>query len=362
MQIDMHYYGTYAMARAAGIDSETARVIATAAQFVDDNAEKDSIEFRDGARLDAEATAHHAFNVKNIDLEDQRKIWVPFHFLPGNEGQSYTQRMLCRKDSPIAQEMLEFVLSQCKKPYGILLVGIAAHVYADTFAHYGFSGISSRRNKIEKINLDPEGQLEPRIKKYLKKRQKEFEDNYSNEQGFLTNIKSWFAESLSGALGHGAAVTFPDRPYLKWSFQYEDPKGSSGLRDNPATFIEACAKLHDFFTEFVKARPDCAEGQASKFKDIEKEVAQIINVQGKKAERISAWRNAAKSGSLFASGPESIPIYNGNSWHNQRENLARERDSRRINKLHIYYYYQAASVYRNYVLRLLLPSKNLIVT
>jgi len=74
MQIDMHYYGTYAMARAAGLTPQAAKVIATAAQFVDDNAEKESIEFRDGGRLDAEATAHHAFNLKNIDLEDQRKI------------------------------------------------------------------------------------------------------------------------------------------------------------------------------------------------------------------------------------------------------------------------------------------------
>ncbi|NQT09546.1 MAG: hypothetical protein HQ573_00015 [Desulfobacteraceae bacterium] len=50
MQIDMHYYGTYAMARAAGITRNAAKVIATAAQFVDDNAAKNSIKFRDGGR------------------------------------------------------------------------------------------------------------------------------------------------------------------------------------------------------------------------------------------------------------------------------------------------------------------------
>lgn len=48
MQIDMHYYGTYAMALASGITRNAAKVIATAAQFVDDNAAKNSIEFRDG--------------------------------------------------------------------------------------------------------------------------------------------------------------------------------------------------------------------------------------------------------------------------------------------------------------------------
>ncbi|MFH1582057.1 MAG: DUF6765 family protein [Pseudomonadota bacterium] len=50
MQIDMHYYDTYAMARAAGITRNAAKVIATAAQFVDDNAAKNSIKFRNGGR------------------------------------------------------------------------------------------------------------------------------------------------------------------------------------------------------------------------------------------------------------------------------------------------------------------------
>ena len=34
MQIDMHFYGVYAMARAAGLDPETARTVAQASQFV----------------------------------------------------------------------------------------------------------------------------------------------------------------------------------------------------------------------------------------------------------------------------------------------------------------------------------------
>ena len=37
MQLDMHYHGTYAMARAAGLTPDAAKMIATCAQFVDDN-------------------------------------------------------------------------------------------------------------------------------------------------------------------------------------------------------------------------------------------------------------------------------------------------------------------------------------
>ncbi len=360
MQIDMHYYGTYAMARAAGVNRDTAKIIATAAQFVDDNAEKDNIELRDGARLDSEATAHHALNHKNIDLEDQRKIWVPFHFLPGNEGKTYTERLVCRKDSEIAREMAQHMLSLANRSYAVPLIGITAHVYADTFAHYGFSGISSRRNKIKEIKFDKI--ITKKTEKYLKQREKEFKENYPGEEGLLTNIKSWFAETFSGALGHGAAVTFPDRPYLKWSFTYEEPEFDSGMRDNPATFMECCEALYTLFRDFAMAKPEYSEKSYVEFTDIKNEIATIINLQGPKAKRIESWQNAAKNGNLYASEPKTIPYYNANVWHNDRENLVRERDSRKIKDLSIFRFYQAAAVYRTYVLRVLLPSKGLIIT
>ena len=185
----MHYYGTYAMARAAGLKKEVCETIATAAQFVDDNAEKESVEFRDGARLDVEATAHHTINVKNLDREDQRQIWVPFHFLPGNEGDSYTQRLVCKKDSEIAQEVIKFNLSLLDQPFALPLVGITAHVYADTFSHYGFSGVSSRANKIVNDSIEFHS-LDPKIEEYIKDKAKEFESNYPKEGVFFGILHS----------------------------------------------------------------------------------------------------------------------------------------------------------------------------
>lgn len=267
MQLDMHYHGTYAMARAAGLKKNAAKIIATAAQFVDDNAEKESINFRDGGRVDAEATAHHAFDRKNIDLEDQRKIWVPFHFLPGNEGESYTECLVCRMDSQITGEMVAFNLSLSGEPYALPLMGITAHVYADTFAHYGFSGISSRRNKVDHKSFKFHD-LKADMERYIREKAEKFRVNYHKESGFLDNIKSWFAETLSGALGHGAAVTFPDRPYLVWEFEYEEPKGKSPLRNNPETYLKGCEGLHDIFRRFAQALPKAAEKDHARFADI----------------------------------------------------------------------------------------------
>ena len=357
----MHYYGTYAMARAAGITRFAAEIIATAAQFVDDNAVKNSIEFRDGGRLDAEATAHHAVDGKNIDLEDQRKIWVPFHFLPGNTGDSFTERLSCGKDSGIVREMVKHNLSLSDRSYALPLIGITAHVYADTFSHYGFSGISSRRNKIVNDSFEFKD-LDADMERYILDKAEKFKENYPKEDGFLTNVKSWLAEKFSGALGHGAAVTFPDRPYLKWSFKYETPERASGLRDNPRTYLEGCQGLYQLFRDFAKARPDCADNTCVQFPDIRNHVKEILNLAAPKEERIQAWLNAANKGDLFAAGPETIPRYNADLWHNERENLARKKESHTVTELSVYRFYQAAAVYRAYILRVLLPSKGLVVT
>ena len=59
MQLDMHYYGTYALALAAGLTPEAAQIVATSAEFVDDNTARDHVEFQNGPHIDKEATAHH---------------------------------------------------------------------------------------------------------------------------------------------------------------------------------------------------------------------------------------------------------------------------------------------------------------
>ena len=134
MQLDMHYYGTYAMARLAGLKPSVCKTIATASQFVDDNAAKSQIEFQDGGRIDAQATAHHVSDIiSNRDPADQRQVWVPFHFLPGNKGGEFSERLICRDDSTVAKEMVDHHLHFAKDNMGPFLIGIAAHVYADTF-------------------------------------------------------------------------------------------------------------------------------------------------------------------------------------------------------------------------------------
>ena len=163
---------------------------------------------------------------------------MPFHFIPGNIGETYTERLKCRINSAIVQELRDHHLTLSDRQFALHLLGITAHVYADTFSHYGFSGVSSRGNKVKNSSFrfhqdveefnDEVRELAPDMLSYVTDKITGFFSNRGDHGGLLTNIKSSAAEYLSGALGHGSVATLPDRPYLVWSFDYERKDAVTG--------------------------------------------------------------------------------------------------------------------------------------
>ena len=380
MQKDMHYYGTYAMARTAGLKPEVCQTIATAAQFVDDNGAKEQIPFDDGGQLDFVPTAHHfkptqddmTGFLSNLNEQDQRLVWLPFHFIPGGDGDTTSERLICRKDSAVSREMVEHNLLMAEKheAWGQYLIGITAHVYADTFSHYGFSGVSSRWNMVRFDSLKLLN-LESDIEEYIAKKTESFQkqhrssiilDNFRKSlAGIQEGVTSWVAETASGALGHGAALTHPDRPYLEWQFDYEYPDArSSGVRRNPVTFLEGCQKLHEMFRRVADAVPVWRDDSGQSFDDIRDIIKNILAVQKPCEGRIAAWTGAAESGELFAQA-ENIREYQGESWRQGLDELRGSEDSLVALDQPIFRFFQAASIHRTYVLRVLLPSHRLVV-
>ncbi len=352
MQIDMHYYGTYALARLAGLKPRACTTIATAAQFVDDSAKRTEINFMDGGHISAKATAHHVADIKNLEREDQRLIWVPFHFLPGGQGQTFSERLVCQKDSAIARQMLKHHLSYASHSCGLHLSGIAAHVYADTFAHHGFSGTSSRLNKVVNNSFIFNGMAQKQ-KDNLNNLRDDFFRRYGN--GSFEHFKSWVAETASGALGHGAVATYPDEPYLKWQFEYQH-SGKLAIRNNPADFLAGCQALHLFFIRLGQENPSLISHAPIEFAAARPAISRIINTEADKQKRSRLWRQAAKSGQL--SGYRfNIPSYDSRSW----QGIENSGDSSAALSSHFYRYHQAAAIHRSFVLRELLPSKGLIV-
>ena len=341
MQLDMHYYATYALARAAGISPEKSLTIAKSAQFVDDSSTVAEAS-ADGVFLCHEATAHHPAELEaNATKDDQRRVWVPFHFLPGGAGNTFEEKLICQKDSQIAREMVGHAISLGTKSYGAELLGITAHVYADTFSHYGFSGITSELNKVVSDSIDIETHSAD-VLNYIKGKASEF---------FVKRA----ADAIDLlALGHGSVATYPDRPYLSWSFSYEDGR-ASGVRSNATTFMAACEALYNMFVSAAAIASDWRTGQRVEFSSIKSDIEKIIRLEGKMDERVEAWQQASKKGLIYTNPTgEPIPGYSCDEFSADVTDLV-DKQFNAVSDTDVYLFMQAAKVHREYVLHELLP-------
>lgn len=365
----MHYYGTYVLARAAGLKAETAGVIAYASQFVDDSTEEDIGPHPTGARFKAEVTAHHPTSLPaNLNEDDQRLVWLPFHFLPGGEGTELTQKLVCVRNSENAREMVKHHLDLMDKPFAAELAGITAHVYADTFAHYGFSGVSSRLNRVQTSQITVHSVTDA-VSSFLPERVANFFRKKGEQGGLMANIRQIIggsAQAMSGALGHGAVAIYPDQPYLEWDFLYELPfpqcRSSKSERNNRQDFLMGSELLHTFFGEVARRRPDFADGASRRDWDdirphIETQLAIEADIQGRSA----GWCTLLMSGKLFKPSESEIPAYGPDAWNQQRQQLTTLIPVGKAPRLPLYRFYQAASLHRHYVLRELLPAKGIVV-
>ncbi len=228
MQIDFHHAVTYVAARIAGFVHEEAETIAYAAQYVDDATCSGVICFDNRALYSRISSAHKSIDPDNLDDLDNQLVWLPFHFLPGNGGAdpgddpagSFIHKLVCLHDSPVAREMLRSTAGDRDKPWGLHRLGIAMHVYADTWAHQGFAGVQNDINRVNNAEeTHPSGVF----------------DDLGEE------LTSWLAERFVPPLGHGQAKLFPDIPFLSW--QYVDGHGMPVSRNNTDLFCAAADAL-----------------------------------------------------------------------------------------------------------------------
>ena len=275
MQFDGHHAATYVTARIAGFSHGEAEVISYAAQYVDDATNAGPIQFADSAYMYARiASAHSMIDYNNLIEVNNHLAWLPFHFLPGNgllpfdaspEGGEIA-KLACRPDSPIARDMLQMAFRDHAKPRCLHRLGIAMHVYADTFAHQGFIGALSEGNRANNVRSgNPEADKAIRDvsrKELLERARAKIKAlgqliGVSIRMAVLEHkspIKYWKTFLKDSPLGHAAVDTFPDQPYLVWS--YEDWNGELVRRNNPVTYLRA-------FNMMVKAMQAWQAGDES---------------------------------------------------------------------------------------------------
>jgi hypothetical protein len=114
------------------------------------------------------------------------------------------------------------------------------------------------------------------------------------------------------------------------------------------------------FKQFRTASKQSPTPEAVEFARIRGTVKRIIDTPGKKKERVRNWRAAARSGEL-GTRRFQIPTYDPKVWLQKAAKVNNNPNSRVGLDCDLYRFYQASSMHRQYVLRELLPSEQLVV-
>lgn len=292
MQIDFHHAVTYAVARMSGFPNNDADIISYAAQYVDDSVTDGFIEFGNGMRYQRFSTAHPTKDIQNATNNNANaQSWQSFHFLPGNAGRGngervddilYEERMICLPDSPVAKAMMAAVIASRAAPWGLHRLGIAAHVFVDTFAHQEFVGLNHHLNDVS--------------------------DDIRTLAGHPLQCLT-----LCPPVGHGKVDTYPDRPYLAWS--YTNSRGKQIIRNNAEIFTEAAVRLFEEFKRYQVGDSTAVVPQMLKADQDTLKVMFETLTSDDENDRHQKWINAIESG-RFSFGSAS-PKYDGSgtaSW------------------------------------------------
>jgi len=304
MQIDGHHALTYIAGRLAGYGRKQASIIAYSAQYVDDATNSGVIQFKNGAMYSRISSAHKMLDYRNSDALANHQVWIPFHFLPGNGGKvagenpegSFIRKLVCYPDSPVARDMLCTCARDLEKPYALHRIGITMHVYADTFAHQGFAGVNHEINEVGKLKTN----------------------NKTLDRSFAYKIANFFL-SESFPLGHGAALSHPDRPSLIW--EYRNGLGEKVSRNNMDIFMDAtdkmCRALQCFRKPDVGMNLGLMPGLPPT--DAKKIFSLIKSIKGETGEvRHEKWLDEIKKGSFSFGGEDVSYIAKGQgSWKQQ---------------------------------------------
>jgi hypothetical protein len=216
MDIEFHYYITYIIALRAGFKPEDARIIAYSSQYTDDN---DMIyEIHKGHQEEYSNYISQTMDIFNPQKEYMR-IYPVFHFMPGTlteiAGDSARRRdgklhiMNTIPDNLNSRQLLQAALYS-RNSYSI---GIATHMYADTFAHQNFLG---------------------------------FNDGFNEMKGII--------ENLIPNIGHADAKHKPDVSTLIWEDERLIPSLSE--IDNKKRFLEATRCIYEKYTNYLNTPND----------------------------------------------------------------------------------------------------------
>lgn len=290
----MHYYAVLYLCLAAGLEPGDAVKVAYSSQYVDDSvySAKVAVIFSDGSKkvFDPIRSAHNG--LKSFGAGVQEKVYFPFHFLPGMQGESYEEMAITQPGSK--NILFDDVIKEALKTKNLYRIGISLHVLADTFSHEGFSGLWSQFNHADDVRFMP--------------------SKNSWWKAIGSKLRWRFGRNLfhlAPAIGHGKAGHLPDIPYLGWSYQTFEEK--LRLVSNNLKF---CNCLWLLYKKVISKIPGAAKKNARVSDDQLRKVLWEGVMQNKtRGRRCNYWRSEIEK-LIGAGAPDSevTQKYSDTKW------------------------------------------------
>ena len=227
MQKDFHYYCIAVLAKTAGFEKRDALTIAYASQYVDDSTESEPIQVGE-LMFDPVRTAH--LGLKAFNWAIQKRVYIPFHFIPPNPIRSPRDTFVTAANSPFARRILKEACEEQLEMRRLIRIGVALHTLADMSAHQGFSGRQHSENDVESIYHREGKRWKPLP----------WENFYLD---FLPQI------------GHAEAGYFPDCPFLTWKYTRKSTN-EEVERNNTQEFLTAAKSIHQKLSKIDKSKSD----------------------------------------------------------------------------------------------------------
>ncbi len=264
MQCDFHYYCIAVLAKISGFSTADALTIAYASQYVDNSTEGDQIQIGT-MKFDPVRTAHIGLDATIWDI--QKKIIIPFHFLPPKNIRTPDDTFVTSTDSDLANTLFQRACNEKDPLLRLCRIGVALHTIADTTSHQFFSGREDPENKVDDICLF---------------------------NGTDYDHLSWqnIFYDLLPPIGHAQAAHYPDLPYQKWHYKNND--GQMISRNNPYDFLLCANRIY-------KILCTVSDGTKQEWNDYEDRIQALLEAkEGDLDKRCELWQN--EFASLFPLG------------------------------------------------------------
>lgn len=254
MDTEFHYWMTAIIAERAGFSREEAGTIAYASEYVDENDVCIEVAWPGSRKKRYRNFVSQTMNILKPRRELMR-VYPVFHFVPGDplaeSARRRDGRMHILNTTPDSDNARELFDAAFRAPEHIRLyrIGVASHMYADTWAHQNFVGWFDSHNHLD-MDIKPN-------------------------------------------IGHADAEHHPDWPAHRW----EDGRLVDGVIDNRARFLDAAEALFRRYCRYHQSqgRPD----RRRRWKTLKQDLAEAMGLGFSGAdnwyreERLAAYKRLA---------------------------------------------------------------------